>query len=188
MFPFAFIARCAFIAQPPLAVALGFAVAETLCPPGAFFEVAPGVPPVYEQILARAPGPVLEIPPLSADPLIWAARRGFETLNGGGAFIPAITLRMETAVQNHWLTDTYQAIDDSKAARLLLNETEVRYLILPGRTRGGIDPLAERFKDSRCFRMLGDYEGDLLYEASRTRECPAWASEHPEKPSAPPEA
>ena len=37
--------------------------------------------------LKLPPGPILEVPPYGPTPLIWAARRGFETVNGGGAFI-----------------------------------------------------------------------------------------------------
>ena len=148
---------------------------ETFAPRNDFFQVSPGVPPVYEALLKLPPGPVLDVPPYEASPLIWAARRGFETVNGGGAFIPAITTRIETTTQNHWLTDTYQPIDESKAAGILLNETAMRYLILPGGRRGGLDPLIQRFKGSQCFRELGEYQSDLLFEAIREASCPAWA-------------
>ncbi len=158
---------------------LGIGMLETLAPANDFFQVAPGVPPVYEALLKLPPGPVLDVPPYEASPLIWAARRGFETVNGGGAFIPALTTRIETTTQNHWLTDSYQPIDESKAAAILLNETAMRYLILPGGRRGGLDPLIQRFKGSRCFRELGDYQSDLLFEAIRDISCPAWAGARP---------
>lgn len=148
---------------------------ETLTPPNDFFTVAPGVPPVYEAFLKLPPGPVLEVPPYEASPLIWAARRDFETVNGGGAFIPALTTRIETTTQNHWLTDSFQPIDESKAAGILLNETAMRYLILPAGRRGGLAPLVERFTQSRCFRQIGVYESDRLYEAVRDASCPAFA-------------
>lgn len=158
---------------------LALASLETLAPRNDFFDVAPGVPPAYEAMLRLPPGPVLEVPPYGPDPLIWAARRGFDTVNGGGAFIPALTTRLETTIQNHWLTDSYQPIDASKAARILLSETATRYVILPGGRRGGLDPLVQRFSESRCFRFLGDYASDLLYEVARDVSCPAWAAEHP---------
>jgi hypothetical protein len=154
---------------------LGVGIAETATPPNDFFEVKPGVPPVYEAALQLPPGPILEAPPYEAAPLIWAARRGFETVNGGGAFIPAITNRLETTIQNHWLTDSYQPIDDSKAAGILLHETATRYLILPAGRRGGLAPLLQRFAECRCFKLLGTYAGDRLYEVVRENSCPAWA-------------
>lgn len=162
---------------------LALATLETLAPRNDFFDVAPGVPPVYDAMLRLPPGPVLEVPPYASDPLIWAARRGFDTVNGGGAFIPALTTRLETSIQNHWLTDSYQPVDASKAARILLSETVTRYVILPGGRRGGIDPLAQRFGESHCFRFLGDYESDLLYEVVRDATCPAWVAEHPTTPA-----
>ncbi len=162
-------------ARPPLALALlGLVALETLAPANDFFPVAPGVPAVYEQVLKLPPGPILEVPPYEPTPLIWAARRGFETVNGGGAFIPALTTLIETTTQNHWLTDSYQPIDESKAAGILLNETATRYLILPAGRRGGLDPLIRRFRKCRCFKRLGVYEGDRLYEAVRDSTCPAW--------------
>jgi len=153
---------------------LGLGTLETVTPPDDFFDVAPGVPPVYEEVLKLPPGPILDIPPYEASPLIWAARRGFETVNGGGAFIPAITNRIETTIQNHWLTDSYQPVDESKATAILLHETSMRYLILPAGRRGGLAPLIERFEESRCFRPLGVYRSDRLYEAVRDASCPAW--------------
>jgi hypothetical protein len=154
---------------------LGIGIAETVSPPNDFFDVAPGVPAVYEAALELPPGPILEIPPYEASALIWAARRDFETVNGGGAFIPVLTNRIETTIQNHWLTDSYQPIDESKAAGILLNETSMRYLILPAGRRGGLAPLLQRFDSSRCFKPLGEYESDRLFEAVRDASCPAWA-------------
>jgi hypothetical protein len=166
--------------KPALGAALvGIACLETAAPANDFFEVAPGIPPVYEAMLERPPGPVLDVPPYEATPLIWAARRGFETVNGGGAFIPPLTTRIETTVQNHWLTDSFQPIDESKAAGILLNETRLRYLILPAGRRGGLDPLIQRFRECRCFREIGVYGGDHLYEAVRDPSCPAWAGDRP---------
>ena len=152
-------------------------VAETLSPANDFFAVPEGVPPVYEALLKLPKGPVLEVPPYEASTLIWAARRDFETVNGGGAFIPALTTRIETTTQNHWLTDSFQPIDESKAAAILLNETRTRYLILPAGRRGGLAPLVERFGASRCFRQLGVYESDRLYEVARDSTCPAFAGD-----------
>ena len=159
------------------------AAGETLAPQNDFFNVAPGVPRVYEELARRPQGPVLEVPPYEASTLIWASRQGFETLNGGGAFIPAITNRIETAVQNHWLTDSYQPIDDSKAAGILLNETSMRYLILPGGRRGGLNPLIQRFRECGCFKELGVYGGDLLFEAVRDSSCRAWSGALPQSRS-----
>lgn len=158
---------------------LGVGALETLAPANDFFPVAPGVPPVYEAALKLPPGPILEVPPYEPAPLIWAARRGFETVNGGGAFIPALTTRIETTTQNHWLTDSYQPIDESKAAGILLNETATRYLILPAGRRGGLEPLIQRFRECRCFRELGGYQSDRLYEVVRDSSCPAWAGATP---------
>ena len=154
---------------------LGIGFVETLSPRHDFFKVAPGVPPVYEALQKLPPGPVLEVPPYEASPLIWAARRGFETVNGGGAFIPPLTTRIETTIQNHWLTDSFQPIDESKAAGILLNETAMRYLVLPAGRRGGLNPLIQRFGESRCFKELGDYHSDVLFEAIREESCAAWA-------------
>jgi hypothetical protein len=168
--------------SPRLALAfLAIGALETLTPPNDFFEVAPGVPPVYEALLKLPAGPVLEAPPYEAAPLIWAARRDFETVNGGGAFIPAITNHLETTIQNHWLKDSYQPIDESKATHFLLNETRMRYLILPAGRRGGLDPLIQRFREGRCFKEIGVYQSDRLYEAVREASCPAWAGGGPPK-------
>jgi hypothetical protein len=167
-------------ARPAIAIALlGLGTLETLSPANDFFPVSPGVPPVYEAFLRLPSGPVLEVPPYEATPLIWAARRGFETVNGGGAFIPPLTTRIETTTQNHWLTDSYQPIDESKAAGILLNETATRYLILPAGRRGGLDPLIQRFSECRCFKELGVYQRDHLYEVVRDSSCPAWAGAPP---------
>jgi len=166
--------------RAPAALALlGIGALETLSPANDFFTVAPGVPPVYEAVLKLPPGPILEVPPYEPAPLVWAARRGFETVNGGGAFIPALTTRIETTTQNHWLTDSYQPIDESKAAGILLNETATRYLILPAGRRGGLDPLIQRFSECRCFKALGVYQNDRLYEVARDSSCPAWAGAPP---------
>jgi hypothetical protein len=162
---------------------LGLGMVETATPRNDFFEVQPGEPPVYTAFLSLPPGPILEVPPYEASPLIWAARKDFETLNGGGAFIPALTTRIETTTQNHWLTDTYQPVDESKAAGILLNETSMRYLILPAGRRGGVLPLVQRFRESRCFREIGVYQGDVLFEAIRETSCPAWAGSRPTAPS-----
>ena len=166
--------------KPALGAALlGLACLEMAAPANDFFEVAPGVPPVYQALLKLPPGPVLEVPPYEATPLIWAARRGFETVNGGGAFIPPLTTRIETTTQNHWLTDSYQPIDESKATGILINETRLRYLILPAGRRGGLDPLIQRFRECHCFREIGVYQSDRLYEAVRDASCPAWAGPRP---------
>lgn len=98
-------------------------------------------------------------------------------MNGGGAFIPALTTRIETTTQNHWLTDSFQPIDESKAAAILLNETRTRYLILPAGRRGGLASLVERFGASRCFRQLGVYESDRPHEVARDSTCPAFAGD-----------
>lgn len=158
---------------------LALGALETIAPADDFFQIAPGVPPVYEAYLKLPQGPVLEVPPYEATPLIWAARRDFETVNGGGAFIPALTTRIETTTQNHWLTDSYQPIDESKAAGIILNETATRYLILPAGRRGGLAPLIQRFSECRCFKELGVYRSDHLYEAVRDSSCPAWAGARP---------
>lgn len=159
--------------------ALALGAVETVTPPNDFLKVAPGVPAVYEAFLKLPPGPVLDIPPYEATPLIWAARRDFETVNGGGAFIPELTNHLETTIQNHWLTDSYQPIDETKATHFLLNETRMRYLILPAGRRGGLDPLIQRFRECRCFREIGVYESDRLYEAVRDASCPAWVGAPP---------
>jgi len=159
---------------------LGLATLETLAPANDFFQVAPGIPPVYEEVLKLPAGPILEVPPYEPTPLIWAARRGFETVNGGGAFIPALTTRIETTTQNHWLTDSYQPIDESKAAGILLNETATRYLILPAGRRGGLDPLIQRFSECRCFRAIGVYQSDHFYGVVRDSTGPAWRGAVPQ--------
>jgi hypothetical protein len=158
-------------------------IIETVTPRNDFFAVQPGVPPVYAALLSLPPGPVLEVPPYEASTLIWAARKDFETLNGGGAFIPALTTRIETTTQNHWLTDTYQPIDESKPAGILLNETSMRYLILPAGRQGGYAPLVQRFRESRCFNEIGVYASDVLFEAIREASCSAWAGSRPTAPS-----
>jgi hypothetical protein len=173
------LARIARTRSRVASLLLALAALETLAPANDFFAVAPGVPPVYEAYLSLPPGPILEVPPYEARPLIWAARRGFETVNGGGAFIPALTTRIETTTQNHWLTDTFEPIDESKAANILLNETSTRYLILPAGRRGGLDPLIQRFRECRCFKPLGVYQNDRLYEVVRDSSCPAFAGATP---------
>lgn len=151
-------------------------VAETVSPAIPMAPVAPGVPPIYDVVLARDPGPILDGAPLDHVPLIWAARRSFETVNGGGAFIPPLTLRIHTNVQNHWIRDSFQPIDESKAARALLNETATRYVIVPAGRVGSLRPLVARFDESSCFRRIGAGLGDVAYEAVRDQSCPAFGS------------
>lgn len=153
---------------------VGVAWFESLGPPISTQPVLPGVPLIYEALLSLPRGPILDGAPLDHEPLVWAARRHFETVNGGGAFIPKLTLRIHTNVSNHWIRDSFEPIDESKAARALLNETGVRYVIVPAGRIGSLKPLVQRMRESRCFRPVAEAQGDIAFEAQRTAECPAF--------------
>jgi hypothetical protein len=143
------------------------AILETLSPPLAVQPAAPGLPAAYRRLETLPPGPILEIPVLAAETLLWAARHGRPVLNGLGAFVPAQTQALERTIKNHWLKRVPENLDDSTPT-LLLRETPVRYVIVPADRVPRMHRLAAAFDRSSSFRLVAEVEdGDRIYELAR---------------------
>jgi hypothetical protein len=147
----------------PLLVVL--AIAEVAAPPLSVRTVSPGIPPVYALLQTMPPGPILEIPVVAPDAMLWAARHGLPVENGDGAFAPVYHLTLERYLQNHWLKREVDDIDASRPMAYLMERLPPRYLVLPvGRFRG-MDHLIEPMSRSHVFRLAATAsDGDLLYE------------------------
>jgi hypothetical protein len=146
-------------------VLVACAVAETLAPPLSVRPVPAGVPPAYELLTRMPPGPILEIPVLAENTLLWAARHGLPVVNGDGAFAPPYHLTLDRYLKNHWLEREVSDIDQSRVMPYLVERIGPRYLVLPvGRVRG-MDHLVEPLSRSRHFRLVATAaDGDLVYE------------------------
>jgi hypothetical protein len=152
---------------------VALAILETLGPAPVVKPVPPGVPPVYE-ILSRLPkGPILDLPVLDEDTLLWAARHGMVVANGQGAFTPARTAALDRQVRRHWLDQAPEDVDTSKPA-LSMQGFGVRYVIVPQGRRRGLRTLARAFDRSQSFAFVAEApDGDRIYEVRRgTRTTP----------------
>jgi len=143
---------------------VALAILETLGPSPVVKPVPPGVPPVYE-LLSRLPkGPILDLPVLDEDMLLWAARHGMVVVNGQGAFTPPRTAALDRQVRRHWLDEAPEDVDASKPA-LSLQGLGVRYVIVPQGRRRGLRTLARAFDRSRSFAFVAEApDGDRVYE------------------------
>jgi hypothetical protein len=145
-------------------LALLLATGETLGPPVKVWPVPRGLPPVYQILEKLPPGPVLEIGH-RRHILLWAARLGWPTLNGEGAFAPPYHSALKRRIRNHWIRRTPEDIDDSRPMRLLVERFPVRYLVVSAGRTPGLWPLVEALGDSRLFSLVAEAEdGDRIYE------------------------
>jgi hypothetical protein len=130
-------------------------------------HVAPGVPPAYGLLAALPPGPILDLPVLSDDAMLWAARHGLTVVNGLGSFRPHDIMVLDRYVHRQWLDQVPDELDASKPVPCL-EELGVRYVILPAGRVAGLAGLEEAFDRSRTFRFVADAsDGDRIYEVRR---------------------
>jgi hypothetical protein len=146
----------------PLALLL--AVVETLAPAPLVRTVRDGVPPAYDLVLAQEPGVILEVPPFEPETVLWAARHGREVANGVGAFAPSRTLVLERTIENHWLGKGPVSVDDSPPTQILLDQFNVRYLIVPAGRKPSTARLARAMEGSSVFSLVGTApDGDEVF-------------------------
>lgn len=144
------------------------AIAETITDPPRLREIPPGLPPAYQILETLPPGPILEVPVLDPESVLWAARHGRPVLNGVGAFAPTETLVLDRYIQNHWLEAVPEDVDASRPTGYLLERFPVRYVIIPARRGSGLKPLARAFDRSTVFRPVAEApDGDRVYEVVR---------------------
>ncbi|HEY7410196.1 MAG TPA: hypothetical protein VII13_05620 [Vicinamibacteria bacterium] len=165
------------------------AVVETVGPPPRLQRVAAGVPPAYEVLRGLPRGPVLDLPVICFDCMVWAARHGLPTINGqGSAYVPPDWMRLDWTIRNHWLDRRVEDLDENRATRLLLERFPVRYVILPVGRRAGVGHLVEPFDRSRLFHLAAvARDGDRIYEVSRDGRGPGTGarSSWPARPADP---
>jgi hypothetical protein len=140
------------------------AAIETLGPGPGLQKVAPGIPAVYQVLETLPPGAVLQLPLHSEDVVLWAARHGRPVANGIGAFLPARIELLDQAVLDHWFKKAPEDVDASPPARILAEKFQIRYLILRTGRKPALRPLAAALERSRAFRLVGEAEGDLIFE------------------------
>jgi hypothetical protein len=156
----------------PLVVVL--AVAETLPPAPRLAERAAGVPPAYAATEALPSGPVLEIPVLNYETLLWAARHGLPVLNGSGAFVPRATLKLKRAIEAEWLVPEPKDVDRSESTALLVT-MGARYVIVPVGRWDAVRPLAAALDRSHMYSLAAvASDGDRIYEIRRPQGNPAF--------------
>jgi len=150
-----------------LVVAL--AVAETLAPGPGVREVPRGLPQAWARIVELPPGPVLEVPFLAPDAMLWAARHGRPTVNGDGAFRPGRHGVLDRAIERHWIESVPEDLDASKPLALILTEFPLRYIIVPGAgRRPDLWRLGEAFERSRVLRKVDELpNGDRIFEMTQ---------------------
>jgi hypothetical protein len=147
------------------AAIVALAVAESLGRAPAVRPTAPGVPPAYAILSGLPRGPILDLPVLNEDTLLWAARHGLPVVNGDGAFTPPDTATLDREVRRHWLAFAPDDLDASKPAALL-ERFHVRYVIVPRGRLHGLRALANAFDRSRAFAFVAEApDRDRIYEA-----------------------
>jgi len=152
------------------AAVVAFAVIESLGRAPAVRPVAPGVPPAYGILQGLPRGPILDLPVLNEDTLLWAARHGLAVVNGDGAFTPPDTAALDREVRRHWLALAPDDLDASKPAALL-ERFHVRYVIVPRGRLHGLRALARAFDRSRAFAFVAEApDRDRIYEARAAPE------------------
>ena len=153
------------------AMALALAIAEHATDPVRLREVPPGVPPAYRALETLPAGPVLEVPLLAAETVVWAARHGRPVANGIAAFVPAQSLVLDRYIRGHWLETVPEDVDASRPTPYLVGRFGVRYVILPLGRKFGLRHLAAAFDRSRTFRLVAVAEdGDRIYEVVPSRD------------------
>lgn len=163
------------LAQKPWAgpLLVGLALLETLGPAVQVRAVAPGVPQAYQLLAQQPPGAALEVPPFLPEAVLWATRHGRPMVNGIGAFAPPTTARLENEVRAHWLRRAPDAIDGS-VPQQLLDDFEVRYLILNAGRRPILRRLGRALERSAGYRLLGACDdGSRLYLRLHAEDAPA---------------
>jgi hypothetical protein len=153
---------------------VALALLETLAPGPGVREIPRGLPPVWARLVELPPGPVLEVPFLAPDAMLWAARHGWPIVNGDGAFRPGRHGVLERAIENHWIQDLPAEIDESKPLALILTEFPLRYIIVPGAgRRPDLWRLGEAFERSRLLRRIDELpDGDRIFEMSLLEPAP----------------
>lgn len=142
---------------------LGLAFVETLGPAVHVRAVPPGVPAAYRLLEQLPPGATLEVPPFLPEAVLWATRHGLPVVNGIGAFAPPTTARLENEIRTHWLRRAPDDVDAS-VPQQLLDDFDVRYLILDAGRRPVLRRLARALERSRGFQLLGACDdGSRLY-------------------------
>ncbi len=151
------------------------AVVETVGPPTRVQAVPLGVPPAYTILQTLPPGPILDMPVLCFDCMVWAARHGLPVLNGQRtAFVPPELLRLDLVVRNHWMDRPVEDLAESKATGWLLDRFPVRYVIVPAGRRPELRQLVDAFDRCPLFRRVAQAaDGDRVYEVVAASPGPA---------------
>jgi hypothetical protein len=143
-------------------------VAEMLSPPPQMRQVPGDVPPAYALLLRLPRGPILDLPVLNDDPMLWAARHDLTVVNGLGSFTPHDIKVLDRYVHRQWLDQVPEDVDTSKPTTYLEERFDVRYVIVPAGRMSGLRPLEEAFDRSRTFSLVADaWNGDRIYEMRR---------------------
>jgi hypothetical protein len=149
-------------------VALLLAVGETLSPPPGTRRVPAGLPPAYRTLASLPPGPILEVPVDDPLTMLWAARHDLRVVNGVNAFVPPRTALLQLVMRHQWLKRVPLDVDESEPTRLLKEDFELRYLILPLQRHPHLRGLAEAIERSRSFTLVEQAgNGDRIYELLR---------------------
>jgi hypothetical protein len=140
-------------------------VLETAAPAPILQSVPAGVPPAYDYIRGLPPAPTLEVPLYAPETLLWAARHGLPVVNGqGSAFVP-LELRLHAqAIENWWIRQTPESVDETRPTERLRAHYERLYVIVPAQRKPELAPLAEAFDRSRLYQELAVMpDGDRIY-------------------------
>jgi hypothetical protein len=145
------------------------AVIETLAPGPGVREVPRGLPQAWAHLAELPPGPVLEIPFLAPDVMLWAARLDRPVVNGDGAFRPGRHGVLHDAIDNRWIESVPGDLDASKPMGLILTEFPLRYIIVPGAgRRPDLWRLGEAFERSLALRRVALLpNGDRIFEMTQ---------------------
>jgi hypothetical protein len=150
------------------------ALCETLAPGPAVREIPRGLPQAWARLVQLPPGPVLEIPFLAPEAMLWAARHGWPSVNGDGAFRPGRHGVLDRAIDRHWIENVPDDLDESKPMALILTEFPLRYIIVPGAgRRPDLWRLGEAFERSRLLRRVDLLpNGDRIFEMTKAESAP----------------
>jgi hypothetical protein len=123
------------------------------------------VPPAYDYIRGLPRAPTLEIPLYAPETLLWAARHGLPVVNGqGSAFVPLEMRLHAQAIENWWIKQTPESVDETRPTERLSAHYERLYVIVPARRKPELARLAAAFDRSRLYRRLAVMpDGDRVY-------------------------